>query len=253
LFRYFSSGFYNPDGKALGESTKNENEIGLFLGHQFQLTKRKKISSYLDLFYFPEIKYQVSFARSFGWEFLNRYQMERKNAYRFFNQLKWTSKEEDLNLGKNEKKKQRIHDLQESIDLNFINHKWIQWHNRLIIHWVEKDLSSYLGIMYLQDVNFSFQKLQLKGRIAYIHSPNYDTRLYAFEPGLPYSFNLIAYSGQAVRLATTIELPVIKTLSFSMKIGHIFYIDKNEIGSGTDLIQGNQKTDLSLQIVFKNL
>ncbi len=38
-----------------------------------------------------------------------------------------------------------------------------------------------------------------------------------------------------------------------MKIGHIFYIDKNEIGSGTDLIQGNQKTDLSLQIVFKNL
>ena len=253
LFRYFSSGFYNPDGKALGENSKNENEIGLFLGHQFQLSKRQKLSSYIDLFYFPEIKYQVSYPNTYGWELLNRYQMERKNTYKFFNQIKWTSKQEDQMSSKNEKIIQRTHDLQESIDISFIGKKWMQWHSRLMLHYLSTNEVSYLGAMLLQDIEMNYRKFQIKGRIAYINTPNYDTRLYAFEAGLPYSFNLLAYSGQAIRMAATIEIPIIKDVTLSTKIGRILYFDKNEIGSSTDLIQANHKTDLSLQIVYKNL
>lgn len=253
LFRYFSKGFYNPDGKALGENTKNENEIGLFIGHQYQISKRKKLSSYVDIFYFPEIKYQVSTPHTLGWELLNRYQIERKNAFKLFNQIKWTSKEEDFTQKKNEKTIHRIHDLQESIDITFIAKKWIQWHNRLMLHALIKKSTSYLGMMFLQDITFNLRKMEVKTRIAYTKTPNYDTRLYAFEPGLPYSFNLLSYSGHAVRLATSIEIPLSKEFSIASKIGRSVYFDKKEIGSGTDLIPSNHKTDLSFQLIYKNL
>jgi len=253
LFRYFSNGFYNPDGKALGENTRNENEIGLFIGHQFQISKRKKLSSYVDIFYFPEIKYQVSSPHTYGWEVLNRYQMERKNAFKLFNQFKWTSKEEDFTLRKNEKTIQRTHDVQESVDIIFLGKKWIQWHNRMMLHALFKKNTSYLGLMLLQDITFNLRKFEVKTRLAYTKTPNYDTRLYAFEPGLPYSFNLLSYSGHSFRLATTIEIPLSKELSFASKIGRTVYFDKNEIGSGTDVIQSNHKTDLSFQLIYKNL
>lgn len=253
LLRYFSNGFYNPDGKALGENTKNENELGLFIGHQLQISKRKKIASYVDIFYFPQIKYQVSTPGTFGWEILNRYQMERKNAFKVFNQIKWTSKEEDLTIRKNEKIIQRIHDLQESFDVAVVGKKWIQWHNRMMLHAIIKKNASYLGLMFLQDVAFNWRKFELKTRIAYIKTPNYDTRLYAFEPGLPYSFNLLSYSGHAIRSTVTIEIPIYKELTIASKIGRTIYFDKEEIGSGTDLIPFNHKTDVSLQVLYKNL
>jgi len=253
LLRYFKSGFYNPDGKALGENTKNENELGIFIGQQVQISKRKRLSSYLDIFYFPEIKYQVSSPKTLGWELLNRYQMERKNSYKFFHQIKWTSKEEDFAFNKTDKKLQRTHDLQESVDVSIARNKWIQWHQRLMLHFLHKNELSFLGAMLLQDLEVNFPKLQVKTRIAYIHTPNYDTRLYAFEQGLPFSFNLLAYSGHAFRMALTADLPLNKLFTLSTKIGRTIYLDKNEIGSSTDLIQGNHKTDLSLQLVYKNL
>ncbi len=253
LIRYYKSGFYNPDGKAFGENTKNENEFGLFLGHQFQFSKRKKVSSYLDLFYFPEIKYQVSSPNTFGWEILTRYQMERKNAFKFFFQTKWTSKQEDYIIGKNEKKIQRIHDFQESLDFTTITKNSFQAHSRLMLHALQKNKNFYLGFMLLQDIDLNGRKISFNGRFSYFKTPNYDTRLYAFEPGLPFSFNLIAYSGEAIRLASTLEITVNKYVRISTKIGRTFYFDRNEIGSGTDMIQSNHKTDFSLQFMYKNL
>ncbi len=253
LLRYFPIGFYNPDGKAFGENTKNENELGVFIGHQYQIAKRKKLSSYVDIFYFPEIKYQVSFPRTFGWEVLNRYQSEKKNKLKFFIQNKWTSKQEDFMSSKSEKSLERIHDLQESMDLTFIGHKNIEFHSRIMLHFLHKNLVSYAGLLYIQDLETKFRKLSLNQRIAYINTPNYDTRLYAFEPGIPYSFNLIAYAGQAIRIATVVDFQLSKSLNFSAKIGRTMYFDRNEIGSGTDIIQKTHKTDLSLQLVYKQL
>ncbi|MHA8063798.1 hypothetical protein [Aquirufa aurantiipilula] len=42
-------------------------------------------------------------------------------------------------------------------------------------------------------------------------------------------------------------------LNISTKIGRNDYWDRDEIGSGLDLITGSHKTDISLQIVWNNL
>ncbi|MBZ1325806.1 hypothetical protein [Aquirufa aurantiipilula] len=42
-------------------------------------------------------------------------------------------------------------------------------------------------------------------------------------------------------------------LNISTKIGRTDYWERDEIGSGLDLITGSHKTDISLQIVWNNL
>lgn len=249
LFRYFSTGFYNPDGKALGENTKNENEIGLFFGNQWQIQKRKRLSSYIDLFYFPDIKYQVSKDKTFGWEVLTRYQVERKNKFTFFNQIKWTSKQEDAN----KYTLQRIHDLQETADIRLSFTRRYLLHTRLALHGLHKDQTNFLGFLILQDLQVNLPKIQIGTRIAYFRTPNYDTRLYAFEQGLPYNFGLVNYNGHAIRMAAVLEFKLSKNIQLATKIGRTQYFDRNEIGSGNDAIDANHKTDLSLQLIYQNL
>lgn len=249
LLRYFASGFYNPDGRAFGENTKNENEIGLFLGNQWQIQKRKRLSSYVDFFYFPHIKYQVSQEKTYGWEILARYQSEKKNKLLFFNQLKWTSKQEDAT----KYSLQRTHDVQETADFRFLfTRKW-QLHSRVAIHGLYKDQASYLGYLLVQDMQVNLPNLQIGARLAYFRSPNYDTRLYAFEQGLPYSFGLVNYNGHAIRMAALLEYKANPKLQLALKIGRTQYFDRQVIGSGTDAIAANHKTDLSLQLVYQNL
>ncbi|MHA8061520.1 hypothetical protein EWU23_09585 [Cytophagaceae bacterium 50C-KIRBA] len=86
-----------------------------------------------------------------------------------------------------------------------------------------------------------------------MHSSNYDSRLYAYEPSLPYAFSLPAYSGKGIRSCLVIQYKWVPHLGISAKIGRMDYVDRGEIGSGLDLISGSHKTDISLQVVWNNL
>ncbi|MHA8054101.1 hypothetical protein [Aquirufa sp. Wall-65K1] len=105
----------------------------------------------------------------------------------------------------------------------------------------------------LHDAQFSWQNWQIKARAAYVQSTNYDSRLYAYEPSLPYAFSLPAYSGQAWKTCLLINYKWKNKITLSTKIGRMDYLDRDEIGTGLDLIAGTHKTDISLQVVWNSL
>ena len=43
----------------------------------------------------------------------------------------------------------------------------------------------------------------------------------------------------------------IKPLTFYARIGSILYTDRDEIGSGLTLIEGNHRTDVKVEVVWK--
>ncbi|CAM3743512.1 hypothetical protein AQAU111925_03340 [Aquirufa aurantiipilula] len=77
--------------------------------------------------------------------------------------------------------------------------------------------------------------------------------MYAYEPSLPYAFSLPAYSGKGMRTCLVVQYKCMEHLNISTKIGRTDYWERDEIGSGLDLITGSHKTDISLQIVWNNL
>lgn len=234
LFRQYTSGYFSPKSNGLSENSENLNEIGLFLGLGYQINKRMKLSSYVDYFRFPGPKYQVVASNTSGWEFLSRLQWEKRHSARGFIQGKWTRKEDK-------------HLIQISLDGHYIAIKSWDFHVRAMA----SKLGSEIGYLLLQDVKWDQGKWNVQGRFAYMNTPSYDTRNYAYEPGVPYSFLLPAYAGKAIKTTVVMAYQWNREITIAAKYARIQYRDRTEVGSGLDAIEGNTKTDITLQISYK--
>ncbi len=234
LFRHYSAGYFSPKSNGLSENSENLNEIGLFLGLGYQINKRMKLSSYADYFLFPGPKYQVIATNTSGWEFLSRLQWEKRHVARGFIQGKWTRKE-DKDL------------IQISLDGHYITIKSWDFHVRAMA----SKLGSEIGYLLLQDMKWDQGKWNVQGRFAYMNTPSYDTRNYAYEPGVPYSFLLPAYAGKAIKTTVVMAYQWNREIAIAAKYARIQYQDRTEVGSGLDAIEGNTKTDITLQISYK--
>ncbi|MDE2393664.1 MAG: hypothetical protein KGM03_08070, partial [Cytophagales bacterium] len=234
LFRHYSAGYFSPKSNGLSENSENLNEIGLFLGLGYQINRRMKLSSYFDYFRFPGPKYQIEASNTSGWEFLNRLQWEKRHSARGFIQGKWTRKEEkDL--------------IQISLDGHYIAIKSWDFHLRAMA----SKLGAEIGYLLLQDIKWDHGKWNVQGRFAIMNTPSYDTRNYAYEPGVPYSFLLPAYSGNAIKTTCVVSYQMNREIAIAAKWARIQYRDRTEVGSGLDTIDGNSKTDITLQISYK--
>ncbi len=245
LLRYYAPSYYSPKAQGLGESAETTNEIGIFIGNQITFDKRNKVASYLDFFKFPGLKYEVSQLNSWGWELLSRYQWEKRGKYTFFGQLKWTSKQ--LDVSRDNPTLTRNHLIQTSLDLHQFRSRKLDLHTRvmtcLLINFKRNDT----GLLILQDVKYQWRTWGVQLRIGFISSSSYDSRLYAYEVGVPLSFSIPAYYGHGFRNCVVLKYTGQKNSILSMKIGRTNYLDRDEIGSSLDLISKSHKTDVTLQ------
>lgn len=248
LFRYYAPSYYSPKAQGIGEGSDTNNEMGIFIGNQFAFNKRNKLSSYLDIFKFPGVKYQVSQSNSWGWELLSRYQWEKRGKYTFFGQLKWTSKQNDIS--RTNLTLTRIHLLQTSLDLHQFKAKKLDFHTRIMTCLLIGSNTFETGLLVLQDVKYQIRNLGIQVRIGFVSSSSYDSRLYAYEIGVPLSFSLPAYYGHGFRNCVVLDYKLAKNYNLSLKIGRTNYLDRDEIGSSLDLIKGSHKTDVTLQCQF---
>jgi hypothetical protein len=161
-------------------------------------------------------------------------QWEKRHSARGFIQGKWTRKE-DKDL------------LQISLDGHYVALKSWDFHVRIMA----SKLSEEIGYLLIQDVKWDRGKWNLQGRFAYINTPSYDTRNYAYEPGVPYSFLLPAYAGNAIKTTCVVSYQMNREIAIAAKWARIQYRDRTEVGSGLDAIEGNTKTDITLQISYK--
>lgn len=118
--------------------------------------------------------------------------------------------------------------------------------------------SSYLfdnqtteGLTLLQDISFSIGRFHITGRQALFETDNYDNRQYVYENDAWLAYSLPAYTGKGVRNYALIEYKLNKQLTFWLRYAKTRLIDRDEIGSAQDAIEGNTKNDIKFQARFK--
>ena len=98
---------------------------------------------------------------------------------------------------------------------------------------------------------FSGFPLAVSVQGTYFYTDDYDSRIYASEKGLVYTFYTPSFYGSGFRYSAHIRCDLNKTFMFLVKFGQTAYRDRETIGSGNDLIEGNTKTDLQMQFRVK--
>lgn len=240
IIRSYQAGYFSPMANAFRESSSNKNELGFYFGHQYQIDKYQRISSYVDLFQFPSETNNQWVSNKFGWEVLSRFQWDRRKFGQYFLQFKWTQKAR-------EGSKHNLY--QGTFDWNK-KYRYFDWHGRIMWAHIRAGKQVESGYLNLHDFDFQVKRFQFQIRSAWIWSASYDTRLYVYEPSLPYAFLLPAYYDPSTRHVLLIEYKGIQNFSFAMKLARTDFFQRQKIGSGLDEISKSHKTDIGIQVVY---
>ena len=105
------------------------------------------------------------------------------------------------------------------------------------------------GILFTQDISFKPKSfpVDLTLRYALFDTDSYDTRIYTYENNALYVFHscILLPGKQSICFD---EIFILKVCEFWIRYGFFLYNNRNEIGSGSELISGNKRTDLTVQL-----
>ena len=239
LHRYYDKRYQSLYGNAFGQNSTVQNEQGYYCGLQWHPFARWTLSAYADFFRFPWLRYQSVNLQS-GKEYMVqaeytsgqnvstylRYKEKRDNADYTQRRLRW-----QVTYGWN-----AVWYMRSSLDGIVTNQEKEQW-----------------GYMVAQSVGWKPKRVPVQMDLygAWFSADSYSVRVSSYEKNLLYAFYMPSFYGKGIRLAATVNWNLNRNIKFSAKLGHVTYIDREKIGSGTEQIQGRHKTDLSLLFRFK--
>jgi len=198
IYRNINSTYFSFFSNAFTESSRTNDEHGLYLGLKVFPAPRWILWAYADFFQHQWLKYTTA-APSSGAEFFAQvsYSPSRETSFylRFFQE----EKEQRLIDGSLKYNEQQLIN---RLRLNFAHAltKQISLKSRLEFSVYSKQ-GRENGFLIFQDVSFKpLQKsFAMNGRLAYFSTDGYNSRLYAYENDLLYSFSVPALYGNGIR------------------------------------------------------
>lgn len=249
-FRNYEKDYHPFYANAFGEGSQPQNETGFYWGIKFQWSRKLTLSGYADFFKFPWLGFR-RYAPSAGHEWLLRlnYKLNRKGLI-FFQareEMKSRNTGQEENLYKTETGAKRNYWINFDYSINPVT----RFKSRVQYSTYRIGKQNTAGLVFMQDISFSKGRFQFTARYALFDSEDFDNRHYAYENDVWLAYSLPAYDGVGVRNYVVLEYKMNKRLSFWFRYSRTRYIDRNEIGSGQDLISGNLKSDIKIQLMVK--
>jgi hypothetical protein len=252
LFRNYDKNFHSFYANSFGENTRQINEQGTYWGLKYSPKRSLTFSAFYDQFKFPWLKYLVS-SPSSGYDYLFRFEYKPSKKMMFYAQFHEEHK--GKNLPTNSAKTEVVETtVRQNYILNFdyTPSRAFRSQTRLAMNtfgYVNSSLSKGYAIM--QDLEGTLGKWQIKSRIAYFSTDNYDSRIYAFENDVLYAVSFPAYYGKGFRTYLIIRRSLTKNLDIWARIARTQVSDKDVFGSGNDQIDAPHKTEIKLQLKYK--
>lgn len=252
LYRYYDRRYQALFSNAFSMGGTVQNEQGIYIGLQWVPCSHWKLSTYVDLFRFPWLKNGVD-APSSGKEYMAQVEFTPNRVWSAYLRYRFREKEKNFYTGKAEPfilpyNQQRIRGQLVCAP----NRDWLLKTSVEGVLYTEQSKQSR-GIMVAQRVGWISHALpiQMDGYAGWFCTDNYNCRLSSYEKNMLYTFYMPSFYGKGIRLSLTFRWDWKNHLSFSGKLAHTYYTDRDKIGSGLEEIAGKSKTDLYLLVRWK--
>jgi len=254
LYRNYQKGYQTFYNAGFSEGSNTQNESGIYAGMKLKLNSDWSLNSYVDLFKFPWMKYQVD-APSEGHEimiqptFKPNKQLEIYGRYR--EQLRQkNSRDSDGTVTEIENVLQRNYRLNLSYAISevFTIKSRIEY-----VTIVRPSNDPEKGMIITQDVLFKPKNLpfDLSLRYALFDTDSYDSRIYTYENNALYVFAVPAYYYQGSRAYILVRYSFLKHCDLWVRFGTFIYNNRDSIGSGAEEVLGSKKSELTFQLRIK--
>ena len=254
LYRDYGKAYQNLLGNAFGEGGRNQGQRGIYLGLEAAPAPYWNILAYADQFQFTWLTSQVN-APSRGHDYYLRISHSFNRRTQAYLQFRSKTKMKNSTDGMVFSHYPILY-TKNTIRFN-INYQ-IGWdlhctNKAEYAHYRNEDGSNEHGYFLCQDITYKPENkpFSLAFRYAIFDAQDYNARIYAYENDVLYSFSVPALYGKGMRVYLLGKVKLFNALTLYARIGRTIYSDRNEIGSGLTLIEGNHKTDLKVEAIWK--
>ena len=250
IHRLYSHDYWTWHGAAFGESGTPQNENGWYLAAEVAPWRRWRLFASLDLFSHPWWKYRIS-KPSQGLDALTQAEWSPSKRMKLTLNYRFKRKERDL-TGSSGQRIEPLYHHRSRLRLTYSTPLWQSQTTADYNHFQQTTLPAMQGYAVTQRLTLTPQRFPLKLSLqgSYFHTDNYDSRVYAYEPGLNHTFSSLSFSGHGLR-ATLLLRYDHRWLSLLAKWSETRYFDRRSISSGKDLINQRHKDDLYLQAILR--
>lgn len=251
VYRNISKKYQATNANAFTEGTFPTNESGLYTGLTLRPMYGIKIDAYADFYSFPFLRYRVD-APSRGQDYL--FQLSYKpnkvvDAYiRFRNETK------AQNISGSELPTRPVLGLNRKNFRTHIGYKinsTFTIRQRVELSWFDgRGSQKSNGFSIYTDLTYKpmLKPLAVNMRLQYFDIDDYNSRIYAYENDVLYSFSIPLFYDKGYRYYTNINYDISKKLTLWLRWAQTIYINRNPIGSGLDEINGNKRSDFRVQL-----
>lgn len=251
IHRFYSYNYWAWYARSFGESGKPQNENGWYLAAEADLPHHWRLFASMDFFSFPWWKYRIS-KPSQGMDGMFQATYTPLEELSMYVNYRYKRKERDV-TGTNGEVILPTHHHKTRFRLTYAPGCFRFQTTADYNHFHSQGKEPAMGWLISQSASCAlpFFPLSLCAQGSCFHTDDYDSRVYAYEKGLLYTFYVPSFSGHGFRYSVHLRYDMKDWLMLIAKIGQTIYTDRDEISSGNDLIKGNKKTDLQLQVRLK--
>lgn len=253
VHRAIGKAYQSINGNAFTENTFPSNENGLYGGISLRPWRGIRIDAYADFYKFPWLKYLVD-APSSGKDFfieLTCIPGKQVEIYtRFRNETKQTNQPGNITATNQLKTIPRQN---WRTQISYPVSRSIQLRNRVELIWYNKrEQAKENGFLGFIDCIYNPPSKPYSGslRLQYFETGGYNSRLYAYENDLLYSYSIPVFFDKGYRYYVNLNYDLSKRISLWAKWSQSIYKGKNSSGSGLDMINGKTKTEVRFQVVL---
>jgi hypothetical protein len=254
LYRSYARDYQSFYGNAFSQGSMVQNEQGLYLGIQLAPAAHWKLSGYADFFRFPWLKFGID-APSSGVEYMAQAEYAQLDKFSMYVRYRYRQKESNRTV-ENRQETDILPDMQHRFRVQMSCKPTAGFASRTSFDWTFYDAeqgSKSRGWMVAQMISWKPSPIPLQTDLylAWFNTDDYASRIYAYEKKLLYVYNSPSFYDKGTRLSGVFRINLTRKLSFSTKIGWTHYFDRETIGSGLETIEGNNRVDVDIMLLWK--
>lgn len=252
-YRNYSKSFQNFYANAISENTDAKNENGVYAGIDIEFHSKWILKAYTDFFFFPWLKSGVN-SDSQGNEQL--FNLEYKHSKNITISMRFKRQKKEYNQLNNDLRFDfLVPELKESwrLHFNFQISNSIGLQTRAEWQSYKFDPKKSSGYLVYQEMIYTSPNRLFRFSFRYVtfDIEDYDSRIYTYERDVLYAFSIPSFYGQGNRVYLMMSHQICNDLTIRLKFEQTKYKDRENIGSGLDLLEGSKKSELKFQLLLK--
>jgi len=251
LFRNYEKNYHSFFNQGLAEASNAVNERGFYSGLAIKLNRAWELYTYSDFFRFPWLKFRVD-SPSSGYEIFGQITYAPGKLLKLIGRFRQQIREENTEGAGSGLDIVDKQDLRLELTYKISNDFSIR--NRAeIVRYRKGNLNPEFGFLSFQDIIYDPMGSKISGnfRFAFFETSGFNTRIYSYENDVLYSYSVPAYQGKGIRFYINGRYTISRGTDLWLRYALVRYTNQEMTGSGGDLINGNKRSDIRLQLRFQ--